>query len=409
VIVLVLLAACAPKAEYPGRVSFQVQKHDPQNAHGLGTGESFSFPTDLCYFVNATGEKIPTDLTQNSACETDKGFGIRTGTVGYGGDLKLTVPEGPTHFEVVGVIVPSGTPCEALKIENNSDPFHPKKYWVGSTQVADSDLLEFLVADDNIYVGDNVVALIPVTKDSNMGSYSYGRQFLKKERSTGLASCFETPTVAITSPAAGSLINLANMNAITLSGTCSQPGQLVNFSGTIGGNTACQPGNIWSANVDFSATPDGTITVTAGMNLHGNVASQSRTLVKNTAQPTGAAINIDSGAAYTSAVAVNLNLTAGGATEMYVTNDATCATSGTWEAFSSTKSGWTLSTTNASTSVSVKFRNAAGNETACVSDSIIQDSLAPTLASASITNSSPSNSTTFNLVFGWGWWDAAIY
>lgn len=74
--------------------------------------------------------------------------------------------------------------------------------------------------------------------------------------------CVPAPpaTVAITSPAASTVINLTNHTAFTVSGTCSDNGQNVILSGDIAGTTSCS-GGTWSFLLDLSAHADGNIVV----------------------------------------------------------------------------------------------------------------------------------------------------
>ena len=76
---------------------------------------------------------------------------------------------------------------------------------------------------------------------------------------------------------------------------------------------------------------------------------------------------------------------------MYVTNTAGCASGGNYEAYSTSKT-WTLPTINATNTVYVKYRDLAQNESACVNDSIYQDSTAPT-----VTFTTPANGTWVNV------------
>ena len=92
--------------------------------------------------------------------------------------------------------------------------------------------------------------------------------------------------------------------------------------------------------------------------------------------PSSPSIDINSGAAYIASTSSSLSLSAGDATDMYITNTAGCASGGAWEAYASSKS-WTIAQTNSTATVYVKFRDSVGNETACVSDSIIHDDIMP--------------------------------
>lgn len=53
---------------------------------------------------------------------------------------------------------------------------------------------------------------------------------------------------------------------------------------------------------------------------------------------------------------------------MYITNSPNCASDGVWEAYSTSKSSWTLAQTNGTATVYAKFRNTTLNGSSCVSD-----------------------------------------
>jgi hypothetical protein len=165
-------------------------------------------------------------------------------------------------------------------------------------------------------------------------------------------------------------------------------GTAVDFTGS---------GAIYTASI--TPTADGAVTVDIAANraqdaaTNGNTAATQLSRTYDSTPPTSPSVVINSNASYTSTTAATLTLSAGGASEMYVSNTAGCSTGGTWEAYSTSKS-WTLGQTNATATVYAKFRDLAGNETACVSDAIIQDNTAPTLSVVSMTPASPSNTTT---------------
>ena len=106
----------------------------------------------------------------------------------------------------------------------------------------------------------------------------------------------------------------------------------------------------------------------------GNTGSTTVTgiTVDNTA-PSGAGITIDDGAAYTTSRDVTLTLAAAGASEMRFANDD-AAWSG-WQPYATT-AAWRLSAGDGPKTVSVEFRDAAGNA-AQASDSISLDATAP--------------------------------
>jgi hypothetical protein len=90
-------------------------------------------------------------------------------------------------------------------------------------------------------------------------------------------------TVAITSPAPSSLINVQNVSSFTVSGTCSDNGQNVTFSGDVSGSVSCSSGT-WSKVFDFSAYNDGNIVVNVDHTSSGGGANgtDSRTFIKDT-------------------------------------------------------------------------------------------------------------------------------
>ena len=81
---------------------------------------------------------------------------------------------------------------------------------------------------------------------------------------------------------------------------------------------------------------------------------------------------------FTSANSNLLFLSAVGASEVYITNTSDCSSGGIWETMVSTRT-WNLGTQNGTSNVYAKFRDLAGNETGCVSDSITHDNETPTI------------------------------
>ncbi len=91
---------------------------------------------------------------------------------------------------------------------------------------------------------------------------------------------------------------------------------------------------------------------------------------------------IDGGAEQTNSKNVVLQLSALGAEEMLISDNPNCESTLEWERFSETKP-WVLSEENKSTKVFVKYRKKGAPETACISDEILHDNIAPTLSVAS--------------------------
>ncbi|MEK2690355.1 RCC1 domain-containing protein [Bdellovibrio sp. GT3] len=202
------------------------------------------------------------------------------------------------------------------------------------------------------------------------------------------------PTVSITSPIASSYVNSANVAAFTISGACSENGRSITITGPSSfTSTATCSGSAFSAILNLSSLAQGSFQLDAAISdVAGNSGSgTSPTYIKDTGLPTGT-ISINNGNVGTTSLSANLTLTtsdSGG--EMYVTNTSGCASGGVWETFAGSKS-WTLPTANATNTVYTKFRDLAGNESTCYSDSIDHSSAVPT-----VTIASPASGSYINL------------
>ncbi len=94
---------------------------------------------------------------------------------------------------------------------------------------------------------------------------------------------------------------------------------------------------------------------------------------------TSGSIVINNGDEFTTLSNVTLAISHATADRMYLTNDPTCASGGTWENLSSSKP-WDLATLNANSEVYVKFSNDGALASDCLSDGIVHDNIAPILA-----------------------------
>jgi hypothetical protein len=88
----------------------------------------------------------------------------------------------------------------------------------------------------------------------------------------------------------------------------------------------------------------------------------------DTTPPTATSVSISAGAATTSSLSTTLTLAATGATQMLISNDSGFA-GASWETYATSKS-WTLTTGDGIKTVYAKFRDAALNVSATVSDTI---------------------------------------
>ncbi|MFK7874034.1 MAG: hypothetical protein AB8C84_12855, partial [Oligoflexales bacterium] len=87
-----------------------------------------------------------------------------------------------------------------------------------------------------------------------------------------------------------------------------------------------------------------------------------------------------------------------GASEMYITNTSGCSSDGSWEAYATSKAGWTLGQTNATATVYTKYKDEAGNESACINDTITHDDTAPTSPMVTIAGGSSTSDGTPDLI-----------
>lgn len=221
------------------------------------------------------------------------------------------------------------------------------------------------ISDDISGLGDGDLELCVIGGDG-AGNY----QSLAAATSYVWLKDTVAPTVAITSPTGGAYAYGANVSSYSVSGTCSEAGQNVILSGDASGSTLCS-GSTWATTVDFSAASDGSVSLYADLlDLAGNAAIQASIAYnKDTVAPSSPTIDIDLGNANTFSTSVTVYLGASGAADMYVTNTLGCSAGGTWEALSGSKP-WVLGGTNGVQTVYVKYRDAAGNESACVNDTI---------------------------------------
>lgn len=94
---------------------------------------------------------------------------------------------------------------------------------------------------------------------------------------------------------------------------------------------------------------------------------------------TSGTIVINNGDEFSNSPNVNLSISHISADRMYITNDPTCETGGAWENVAANKL-WSLGSLNSSAFVYVKFTNDGALASDCLSDSIVHDDIAPTLA-----------------------------
>jgi chitodextrinase len=193
------------------------------------------------------------------------------------------------------------------------------------------------------------------------------------------------PTVSLTQPApiVSGTVNLA----ATASDDVGVAGVkfLLDGNTTIGAEDTTSPyGVAWNT----TTVADGTHTVAAqARDAANNVAtSTAATVTVDNGAPTGTvAINGGEAATNTRSVALNLNATDAmtSVTQMRFSNNGTSFSAA--EAYAPTKA-WTLSSGQGTKTVYAQFRDAAGNWSAAISDTIVFDTAAPTISGRTVSN-----------------------
>ena len=103
--------------------------------------------------------------------------------------------------------------------------------------------------------------------------------------------------------------------------------------------------------------------------------STAGSVTVDTVAPTGGTITIASGAGYTKDRSVTLSISATGASQMMV-SESSSFSGASLETYATSKD-WSLSTSDGTKTVYVKFKDTTGNESSSVSDSIIYDTTSP--------------------------------
>ena len=150
-------------------------------------------------------------------------------------------------------------------------------------------------------------------------------------------------------------------------------------------SSSCSEGGAWqeipNGSIGFNLnTIDGKSDYTVYAKFRDFFENESRcikeSIIYDSSAPSSSSIEIGSGT-ITANSEQTIYLSSSDADEMYITNTPDCLDGGAWEAYSTTKENWTLAQENSEASVYVKFRDQAGNESACIADSIIHDSIGP--------------------------------
>ncbi len=209
------------------------------------------------------------------------------------------------------------------------------------------------------------------------------------------------PTLTISSPTNGAIVNTANQATFTVSGTCSEAGRTVSISGAASGSDVCTAGS-FSVSVDLTPAAVGALSLTAShADAAGNSTSASVSVVKDLSAP-GVAITSPAANSYVNAAGVTMFTVSGTCTldgrpvilSGARTGMATCMT-GTW-----TLTFDMTSVPEGPFSLTANHASAAGVMASPDTRAFIKDTVAPTLASVTVSNASPTNTRTWGLTWG---------
>ena len=207
------------------------------------------------------------------------------------------------------------------------------------------------------------------------------------------------PTVTITSPTSSST-HATTSSTVSLGGSASDSTSgitSVTWSNDVGGSGTASGTTSWSVSSISLSSGSNVITVTVTDGA-GNTGTDTITVTADTV-PTGS-VSINSGASYTNSTAVTLTLAASdtiGVAGYYVSNSSTSpsASSSGWASIASTTNysenvSFTLNSSNGTRTAYAWFKDTSGSISSTASDSIILDTVVPT-----ITITSPTSSITY--------------
>lgn len=205
----------------------------------------------------------------------------------------------------------------------------------------------------------------------------------------------QTPvTIETTTP----VVNADNEGSYTIGGAC---GDLAEFNiiAPFTETVTCVGGN-WSIVKDLSGQPDGPLKIVTDVkdSLGHPVEFE---VIKDTLPPVLTALVLDSGKNYTKNTLIPFAVTHTDGHQVYLTATPGCTAGGTWSLLAST-SLVNIGSTEGTQTVYAKVKDLAGNESACVSDSIVLDITPPVLTGLT-DDSTPTNSKTWS----WGCTDVS--
>lgn len=172
-------------------------------------------------------------------------------------------------------------------------------------------------------------------------------------------------------------VNGGNENSYTLAGTCEDGTKDFMITQPQSISVTCVNGS-WSAVVDFSGQPDGLVKVVTDIKNSAGTAIEFE-VMKDATPPVLTALTLDSGKAFTKNTLLPFSISHTDGYDIYLTTTPACTAGGTWSLLSSTPLA-TIGASEGLQTLYAKVRDLAGNESACVSDSITMDLTPPVVS-----------------------------
>lgn len=205
----------------------------------------------------------------------------------------------------------------------------------------------------------------------------------------------EAPAGTVSVNGGAAYATLAGTGSLTLAATDGLSGVTQVKVAELGASPTCADALAGATVEAYTSTRAQTIAAADGAGLTvcalfgdaaGNwmAAPVSDSIVVDTVAPSAGSVSINGGAVYATSQSATLALAAVGATQMRIAN-GTSAASAAWEPYRESLS-WALPSGDSAKSVTVEFRDDAGNVSAAAADSIILDTQAPTSPSLTVTN-----------------------
>ena len=351
-------------------------------------------PITMCFSNDGTTYTSP---WENYA--TSRPYNLPTGDGAKTVYVKFKDAAGNISTPVSSSIILDNTPPSGTSIKINNDDAYTRSTAVTLTLAAgdaNPPITMCFSNDGTTYTSpwENYATSRPYNLPAGDGSKTVYVKF--KDAAGNISTPVSGSIILDNTPPSGTSISINNGDAytrstavnLTLAAADANPPITMCFSDD--GTTYTSPWENYATSRPYNLPAgDGSKTVYVKFkDAAGNISTPvSSSIILDNTPPSGTSIKINNGDAYTRSTAVTLTLAAGDANPpitMCFSNDGTTYTS-PWENYATSRP-YNLPTGDGSKTVYVKFKDAAGNISTPVSNSIILDNTTPTGTSISINN-----------------------